>query len=46
MIRNAVKKFIPISQPRKKKKSFMRMETVRLINKREKNLVFTVAEIG
>ena len=35
--RDAVDKFIPISQPRRRKKSsFMRKETIKLINKREK----------
>ena len=36
-IRDAVDKFIPISQPRRRKKSSrMRKETIKLINKREK----------
>ena len=36
-IRDAVHKFIPISQPRRKQKSsFMRNETIKLINKRDK----------
>ena len=36
-IRDAIDKFIPISQPRRRKiSSFMRKETIKLINKREK----------